>query len=253
MGKSLTTTPWAARWNKDSHRSYWDTSRWLVILLGYSEQHSYMVPPNPRTLLPVFPVWLITNPFYVISAKTLEWNNVNVLGGGQLEQCLPPSLPFVSWGVLFHQVKLVETILLAPAVPSPVPGQHSNQGNCHAHSFCPEGIEHMLSGLEASVQRHEPGGRAVISLEPYALYCCSCQCMVGTKQVFWSWQIWMFQQALNSRCAASKVLAPHPVTEVQCIWWSISVCPSLQRAGEKNPFLLLRKLWTSGIMTCWAS
>ena len=103
---------------------------------------------------------------------------------------------------------------------------------------------------------YQTGGRSLISLEPSALCCCSCQCTASTKEMFWSWRIRRFHQASSWRCVVSRALAPRPVTKAQCIWWSLSVCPSLQREGEKNPSLLLRRLWTSSIMTSiyyWAS
>lgn len=94
-----------------------------------------------------------------MSFQQKPWNeiqklNKNILGRNQLEQCLSLSLPFVSWGVLFHQVKLVETLFPAPALPSLVPAQHSNEGTHHVQSSCPGSIEHLLSGSGAGAQPH---------------------------------------------------------------------------------------------------
>lgn len=59
-------------------------------------------------------------------------------------------------------------------------------------------------------------GRGLISLECSALYCL-CHLAVSTKKGSLAWQIMLFQQLIKWRPAASKVLAPHPVTKVQCI------------------------------------
>lgn len=48
----------------------------------------------------------------------------------------------------------METIFPAPAVPSPVPDQCSNQATCDVQSVCPGSMKHLLSGPGAGAQAH---------------------------------------------------------------------------------------------------